>query len=438
MNQKGFTLVELLIVIVITGIVATISVPAVNTVLSNVEKDQVLSQAVQVERAARLYCLENQRSEVCTDDLPLTQMMLSRYVSVDEGYQYGAKRLEDGDFGVYLIKNDAYSFPFGQNEDDELMYAVASIATRSDVNRPHYYIAERVSDDINYPFFGFNKGASQRLTIEQGAFINLSNQVIAYDASGTSIPVVYTVQSNNALDPYNPQEGTYRITYTADSDLFNPNQITQIIKVEDVLRLTFYAYNDAITLNEGDDLNEADYLSLVSASMSNNDHNNITITYNELDTEQPGLKILNFTATYNPSNGNGNQGHTISRTLSIRVTILALEEPDPVEPVEPEEPTEPEIPDQPAFSINKHRFQVFVNPSGNNEQILRLSGFEQQLAFYVDNQVITNPNVSMDELIKYRRKDLPSDFSRTLTLSYEFDDTTYIKEFDVTITLRRP
>ncbi|MFP4078643.1 MAG: type II secretion system protein, partial [Candidatus Izemoplasmataceae bacterium] len=55
-NEKGVTLVELLIVIVILGIIAAISVPAVGNIVSNAEKDALLGDATNLESAIDLYC----------------------------------------------------------------------------------------------------------------------------------------------------------------------------------------------------------------------------------------------------------------------------------------------------------------------------------------------------------------------------------------------
>lgn len=76
MNKKGFTLVELLGVIVILGIIATITVPLVQrTILENTEKaydDQVIS----FERAAKNYSgsdiynlSRNCQTRICTVSL---------------------------------------------------------------------------------------------------------------------------------------------------------------------------------------------------------------------------------------------------------------------------------------------------------------------------------------------------------------------------------
>ncbi len=53
-NKKGITLVELLIVVVILGIIAAISIPAVGNVVQNAQKDAVLADATNLRSAANL------------------------------------------------------------------------------------------------------------------------------------------------------------------------------------------------------------------------------------------------------------------------------------------------------------------------------------------------------------------------------------------------
>jgi type IV pilus assembly protein PilA len=58
MNNKGVTLVELIIVIVIIGIISAFTVPAVGRYLENAQKSAVLEDARQIRNAADNYCNE--------------------------------------------------------------------------------------------------------------------------------------------------------------------------------------------------------------------------------------------------------------------------------------------------------------------------------------------------------------------------------------------
>lgn len=72
MKQKGFTLIELIAVIVILGLIALVVFPAINSVINDSRESAYQSQIRIIEKAAKEYYLENykdlpeQTNNACT------------------------------------------------------------------------------------------------------------------------------------------------------------------------------------------------------------------------------------------------------------------------------------------------------------------------------------------------------------------------------------
>jgi len=68
-NSKGFTLVEIMIVVVIIGLLAAMAIPAFQKVRTNSQDKAVLNNARQISAGADQYYLENGVSTVTLSDL---------------------------------------------------------------------------------------------------------------------------------------------------------------------------------------------------------------------------------------------------------------------------------------------------------------------------------------------------------------------------------
>lgn len=68
-KENGFTLVELLAVLVILGIIVAIAIPAIGNIIDNAEDSASKSEIALVEDAARLYFIENDGGEVTVKKL---------------------------------------------------------------------------------------------------------------------------------------------------------------------------------------------------------------------------------------------------------------------------------------------------------------------------------------------------------------------------------
>ncbi|MFL2098717.1 competence type IV pilus major pilin ComGC [Marinilactibacillus psychrotolerans] len=68
-KENGFTLVELLAVLVILGIIVAIAIPAVGNIIDNARGDANEAEQELVIDAARLYFIENEGTEVDVETL---------------------------------------------------------------------------------------------------------------------------------------------------------------------------------------------------------------------------------------------------------------------------------------------------------------------------------------------------------------------------------
>lgn len=71
-DERGLTLVELLVVVVILGIIAAIAVVAIGGIIENSKKDAMVADAKQMVSAAKLYTASNPINEATVLDYKVT------------------------------------------------------------------------------------------------------------------------------------------------------------------------------------------------------------------------------------------------------------------------------------------------------------------------------------------------------------------------------
>ena len=90
MNNKGFTLVELLAVLVILSLLITVAVPSVNKIMLNINEDMYCEKVTNIENTARLYAEDYYMDQIAIDEkiiednIPLSILIEKSYLSKDE------------------------------------------------------------------------------------------------------------------------------------------------------------------------------------------------------------------------------------------------------------------------------------------------------------------------------------------------------------------
>lgn len=96
-SKKGFTLVEIMIVVVIIGLLAAMAIPAFQKVRENAREKAVLNNLRQVASAGQQYLLESGADTVDYQDL------------VDENYFNDIDQVADEDYDTLTIDLDSES-----------------------------------------------------------------------------------------------------------------------------------------------------------------------------------------------------------------------------------------------------------------------------------------------------------------------------------------
>lgn len=84
-GEKGFTLVELLAVIVILGIIVAIAIPAIGNVIKNAKTDANKQEVALIIDAARLYEIREYKGAEDDFSVTVTELMEKNYLDERQG-----------------------------------------------------------------------------------------------------------------------------------------------------------------------------------------------------------------------------------------------------------------------------------------------------------------------------------------------------------------
>ncbi|WP_214875300.1 prepilin-type N-terminal cleavage/methylation domain-containing protein [Exiguobacterium sp. CH10] len=139
-DERGLTLVELLVVVVILGIIAAIAVVAIGGIIENSKKDAMVADAKQMVSAAKLYTASNPVSDSTTMKFKGT---------VDSG---------EADGTTYV---DNLQDPFADNAE----YKAASVVIKN-VSGKYTYAVTLTSDEDDYSFAATPEDMLDKGTLE--------------------------------------------------------------------------------------------------------------------------------------------------------------------------------------------------------------------------------------------------------------------------------
>ena len=113
-NQKGFSLVELLAVVVILGLIAAIGIVASNTLVDKAKKDKMDSQKNTVTLSAQTY-MQNNKNLVPkiigeSSIIKISDLRTSKYLTEDIKNDKGESCMEKSYVRVYKLSNTEYTY----------------------------------------------------------------------------------------------------------------------------------------------------------------------------------------------------------------------------------------------------------------------------------------------------------------------------------------
>ena len=110
-KEEGFTLVELLAVIVILGIIVAIAIPAIGGVINRAETDATNAENALIQDAGRLYFTQNQTA----DTVQVSKLIEDNYLDIRGSNELGGSSLSPTDSRYVVIDREDGSITIQAN-----------------------------------------------------------------------------------------------------------------------------------------------------------------------------------------------------------------------------------------------------------------------------------------------------------------------------------
>lgn len=142
MNKNGFTLVELILVVVIIGIISAITIPSIMDALSESKTTGGKTVEKILETNLELYNTDNKEDLWCLEDSNCSDTKHYIFVKLDELYEFNP----DIDFGDCVLK-DASSLMIKRTPNTEKFTYYANIKCSKDFKND----SSHIFNSANYP-----------------------------------------------------------------------------------------------------------------------------------------------------------------------------------------------------------------------------------------------------------------------------------------------
>ena len=179
LNAKGFSMVELLAAVAIMGVLATIAIVSVSTVLENAEEKHYETQEKNMIMAAQSYAQDNRNilPKAIGDTRVITLEELQRSKYIGNVVDRGKKNCEQGSVTIFKYSKDGYSYrthlvcpakTIGNDPSESMDGPKVKLNVAGSYKDPYftYSVEPRDANDdgkiISYSYKVYNKGVLVR------------------------------------------------------------------------------------------------------------------------------------------------------------------------------------------------------------------------------------------------------------------------------------